>query len=320
MSINNLLLWEKWRPKTIQDTILSDRIFKQIKDGVKQNMIFFGSYGSGKTSLARILIGKYSKDKTFLEINSSLYTSIDILRNDIEKFCKTVPIFEVEDKTKYILLDEFDRTSSSFQDALKAFIEQYHHNVRFILTTNHFNKISDGIKSRFTSINFDPQNSEEEKQVKTGIYRRIMEDVSIKEDIKIDKENLISLINKKYPDIRSIFVELQNIKLTGEISSTGANINNKLKADTYNLIYDKSADYEKIYHFLMSCYGAEKMDLLFQILGKTFIEWSIQEGKNIDKLFKCNYVISDYRSKLDGQTDPIILGMTVLGKFRDILI
>jgi DNA polymerase III delta prime subunit len=320
MSITNLLLWEKWRPKSLNDTILPDRIKKNFEKGVTTNYIFYGNYGIGKTSLARILIGKYSKDKAFLELNSSLYTSIDVLRNDIEKFCRTVPMFEVEDKTKYILLDEFDRTSQNFQDALKAFIEEYHKNVRFILTTNHFNKISDGIKSRFTSINFDPQNSEEEKQVKTGIYRRIMEDVSIKEDIKIDKENLISLINKKYPDIRSIFVELQNIKLTGEISSTGANINNKLKADTYNLIYDKSADYEKIYHFLMSCYGAEKMDLLFQILGKTFIEWSIQEGKNIDKLFKCNYVISDYRSKLDGQTDPIILGMTVLGKFRDILI
>ena len=85
------------------------------------------------------------------------------------------------------------------------------------------------------------------------------------------------------------------------------------------MIYDKSADYEKIYHFLMTLYGAEKIGLLFQILGRTFIEWSLQEGKNVDKLFKCNYVISDYRSKLDSQSDPIILGMTVIGKFREIL-
>ena len=320
MSITNLLLWEKWRPKTLEDTILPERILKHIKFGVKSNLIFYGNYGTGKTSLARILIGKYSKDKTFLEINSSLYTSVEILRNDIEKFCKTIPMFDSEDPNKYILLDEFDRTSLSFQDGLKAFIEQYHKNVRFILTTNHYNKISDGIKSRFTSINFDTQTPEEEKQVKNAIYRKIMDDVLPTEEIKLDKVNLISLINKKYPDIRSIFVELQNIKETGEISTSGANINNKLKTDTYNLIYDKNTDYEKIYHFLMSCYGAEKMDLLFQILGKAFIEWSLQEGKNIDKLFKCNYVISDYRSKLDGQTDPIILGMTVVGKFRDILL
>jgi len=320
MSIQNLLLWEKWRPKKLEDTILPERIKKHFENGVTKNYIFYGDYGTGKTSLARILIGKYSKDKAFLEINSSLYTSIDILRSEIEKFCKTVPMFDSEDPIKYVFLDEFERVSPNYQDALKAFIEQYHHNVRFILTTNHFNKISDGIKSRFTAINFDTQNSEEEKVVKTGIYKRITDVVCPKENLNIEKEILISLINKKYPDIRSIFVELQNIKDTGEVSSTGYNINNKLKIDTYNLIYDKSADYEKIYHFLMTLYGAEKIDLLFQILGRTFIEWSLQEGKNVDKLFKCNYIVSDYRSKLDGQSDPILLGMTIIGKFRDILI
>jgi DNA polymerase III delta prime subunit len=320
MSIQNLLLWEKWRPKTLEDTILPDRIKKHFEMGVTKNYIFYGNYGIGKTTLARILIGKYSKDKAYLEINSSLYTSIDVLRSEIEKFCKTVPMFDSEDPIKYVFLDEFERVSPNYQDALKAFIEQYHHNVRFILTTNHFNKISDGIKSRFTSINFDTQNSEEEKFVKTGIFKRITDVVCPKENLNIEKEILISLINKKYPDIRSIFVELQNIKDTGEVSSTGSNVNNKLKIDTYNLIYDKSADYEKIYHFLMTLYGAEKIDLLFQILGRTFIEWSLQEGKNVDKLFKCNYIISDYRSKLDGQSDPILLGMTVIGKFRDILI
>ena len=320
MSINNLLLWEKWRPRTIDDAILPDRIKKYFESGVTTNYIFYGNYGIGKTSLARILIGKYSKDKAFLEINSSLYTSIDTLRNDIERFCKTVPMFETNDKLKYVFLDEFERVSPQYQDALKAFIEEYHQNVRFILTTNHFNKISDGIKSRISAISFDPQSPEEEKQIKTGIYKKIMEVVAPSEEIKIEKDALITLINKKYPDIRSIFVELQNIKETGEISTTGANINIKLKTDTYNIIYDKSADYEKIYHFLMSCYGAEKMDLLFQVLGRNFIEWSLQEGKNVDKLFKCNYVISDYRSKLDDQSDPILLGMTVVGKFRDILL
>lgn len=318
MSTKNLLLWEKWRPKTIEDTILPDRIKKNFEQGVTKNYIFYGNYGTGKTTLARILIGKYSKDKAFLELNSSLYTSIDTLRSDIEKFCKTVPMFESNDPIKYVFLDEFERVSPQYQDALKAFIEQYHANVRFILTTNHINKISDGIKSRFTSINFECQNSEEEKIVKTGIFKRVIS-ISEKEEIKIEKDQLISLINKKFPDIRSIFVELQNIKETGDLSNTTSNINNKLKIDTYNLIYDKSADFEKSYHFLMSYYGAEKIDLLFQVLGKSFIEWSLQEGKNTDKLFKCSYIISDYRSKLDGQTDPILLGMTVIGKFRDIL-
>ena len=82
--MKNLLLWEKWRPKTIEDLILLPRIKKHFQDGyLNQNYVFYGNAGTGKTTLARILIGKYTKDKAYLEINSSLYTSIDILRNDI---------------------------------------------------------------------------------------------------------------------------------------------------------------------------------------------------------------------------------------------
>ena len=70
----------------------------------------------------------------------------------------------------------------------------------------------------------------------------------------------------------------------------------------------------------MSNFGAEKIDSMVSILGKPFIDWSISEGKNIDKLFECNYVIADYTSKLETNTDPIVLGMTIIGKLRDILI
>jgi replication-associated recombination protein RarA len=77
MSVNKLLLWEKWRPKKIEDIILLPRIRNHFQYGVNSNYIFYGNYGTGKTSLARILIGKYSKDKPYLELNSSLFTSID---------------------------------------------------------------------------------------------------------------------------------------------------------------------------------------------------------------------------------------------------
>ena len=175
--MKNLLLWEKWRPKKIDDIILLPRIKSHFEDGVKTNYIFHGHYGTGKTTLARILIGKYSKDKAFLELNSSLFTSIDVLRNEVEKFCKTQPMLETDDPIKYVFLDEFERVSSQYQDAMKAFIETYHKNVRFILTTNHINKISDGIKSRFTCIDFDYQDSGEEKLLKQELYKNIINTV-----------------------------------------------------------------------------------------------------------------------------------------------
>ena len=321
MPTKNLLLWEKYRPKTLDDVILLPRIRSHFELGVSKNYIFYGHYGTGKTSLARVLIGRYSKDKAFLEINSSLYTSIDVLRSEVEKFCKTQPMLETEDPIKYIFLDEFERVSSQYQDALKAFIETYHKNVRFILTTNHINKISDGIKSRFTCIDFDCQTPQEEKFLKQEIYKKITNVVSLKEEINLSKDDLVNIINKKFPDFRGMFVELQNFKDTGELNSVQSNVSTKLKLDLYNILYDKSLDYEKIYHFIMSNFGPDKIDIIIKLLGKSFVDWSIQEKReNIDKLFELNYILSDYSSKLETNTDPIILGMTIIGKFRDILI
>lgn len=320
MSVNKLLLWERWRPKTLEDIILLPRIRKQFENGVNQNYIFYGHYGTGKTSLARILIGKYTKDKPFLELNSSLFTSIDVLRNEIEDFCKFTPMMSSDSDIKYIFLDEFERVSAQFQDAFKAFIEKYNKNVRFIITTNHINKISDGIKSRIPQIDFDCQNVDEEKYLKTEIYKRINNIILPKEESEIPKDNLVSIITKKFPDFRSIMVEVQSFIETGEISSSGQNVSNKVKLELYNMIYDDSYDYEKVYHFLMSSFGAEKIDNMISLLGTPFIDWIIQEKKSdVNKMFECNYVVSDYASKLETNTDPIILGMTIIGKIRDII-
>lgn len=319
MSINNLLLWEKWRPKNMDDVILLPRIRKFFENGVNGNYIFYGNYGTGKTSLARILIGKYNKNTPFLELNSSLYTSIDVLRGEIENFCKFTPMMESESDIKFIFLDEFERVSVQFQDAFKAFIEKYNRNVRFIITTNHLNKISDGIKSRIPQINFDCQGIEEEKYLKQEIYKRINNTILPKEGKEIPKEDLISIITKKFPDFRSIMVEVQNYLETGSLGDNTSNVSNKVKLDLYSCIYNTSLDYEKIYHFLMTNFGAEKIDVMIKLLGKPFIDWSISENKNIDKLFDCNFIIADYSSKLETNTDPIILGLTIIGKFREIL-
>jgi DNA polymerase III delta prime subunit len=321
MSINKLLLWEKWRPKTLEDIILLPRIRKHFENGITGNYILYGNYGTGKTSLARILIGKYSKDKPNLEINSSLSTSINVLRSDIEDFCKFTPMMESDSDLKFVFLDEFERTSAEFQDAFKAFIEKYSkRGVRFIITTNHINKISDGIKSRIPQICFDCQSPEEEKYLKMEIFKKISNTILPSEEKEIPKENLISIINKKFPDFRSIMVEVESFLQTGESNSSTSNVSNKVKLDLYNSIYDTSIDFEKTYHFLMSNFGPEKIDTMIRLLGRPFIEWALVEKKeDIDKLFECTFIISDYSSKLETNTDPIVLGMTIIGKFRKLL-
>jgi DNA polymerase III delta prime subunit len=245
-------------------------------------------------------------------------TSIDVLREEIQNFCKFTPMFESNSDVKYVFLDEFERVSAQFQDAFKAFIEKYNNNVRFIITTNHINKISDGLKSRIKTVNFDCMDSEEERHLKIELYKRIQNTILPKEGREISKDNLISIINKKFPDFRSILVEVQDFLETGEINNGVSNVSNKIKNDLYNFLYE-SGDYESVYHFLMSSFGQEKIDSMIKLLGKPFIDWSIENSKNVDKLFECNYVIADYTSKLETNTDPIVLGMTIIGKFRKIL-
>ena len=169
--MKELLLSEKYRPKTIDDTILLPRIKSLFKDGLNKNVIFYGHFGTGKTSLARILIGKYTMESPYMELNCSMETSIDVLRSKVDTFCSSVAMgFDVlnenhkKDDIKYVFLDEYERMSVQAQDAFKVFVEEYSaKNVRFILVTNHINKISQGVLSRFSRINFDPENLEEEK-------------------------------------------------------------------------------------------------------------------------------------------------------------
>jgi DNA polymerase III delta prime subunit len=229
---------------------------------------------------------------------------------------------ESDSDLKFVFLDEFDRTSAEFQDAFKAFIEKYSkRGVRFIITTNHINKVSDGIKSRIPQICFDCQNPDEEKYMKMEIFKKINNVILPTEKREIPKENLISIINKQFPDFRSIMVEVESFLQTGDSnSSSTSSVSNKVKLDLYNTIYDDSTDFEKTYHFLMSNFGAEKIDTMIRLLGKPFIDWSLSEKReDINKLFECTFIISDYSSKLETNTDPIVLGMTIIGKFRELL-
>lgn len=324
--MKNLLLSERWRPKKLDDIVLLPRIKNLFQSGLNGNYIFHGHFGTGKTTLARILIGKYTKDKPFLEINSSFHTSIETLRTKVDEFCSKVYMgFDLDkvidkDEIKYVFLDEFERTSIQYQDALKAYIEEFSKkNVRFIFTTNHINKVSPGIKSRLIEVNFDCQSVEEERYLKQEIYKKIKHQICKVEGFDIPKEELVSIINKKFPDFRSVLLELDNYKLTGQTNLSNSNVNQKLKIDTYSLIYDKNKNYEEIYHFLIDNYGPDKISDLLQIFGKDFIDYSFNERRsNIEKLFQANYIICQHQHLLETNTDPIILGMTVLGKLRDL--
>lgn len=324
-NMKHLLLSEKWRPKKIEDMVLLPRIKSMFETGLNQNVILYGSFGTGKTTLARILIGKWSKSSAYLELNSSFYTSIDVLRGKIDDFCSKVHMgFDLgedysSDSIKYVFLDEFERTSSLYQDALKAYIEEYStKNVRFIFTTNHINKVSPGIRSRLIEVNFDCQNKEEEKTLKNIFFKRLRDEICPTENLQLSKEDLIRIINSKFPDFRSVLIHLDKIKNGGSVDSSTSNYDIKFKEDFYKFILDNNNTYETIYHFVMDNFGPDRIPIMISLLGRPFTEWLVSKKITSEKLFSINYVVTDYGKNFDSCTDPIILGMTIIGKVRDI--
>ena len=319
MSHKKLLLWEKWRPKKIEDLIMLPRIRKRFEDGITQHYIFHGHFGTGKTSLARILIGEYSKETAYMDVNCSEETSIDYLREEISNFCRRVPMFEINSEEKFVLLDEFERISPQYQDALKAFIEKYNNKgVRFIMCTNHIDKVRGGMKSRIKMIDFDCQNVDEEKYLKQEIYKRIQNVILPAEGKEMSKDQLVPIINRWFPDFRKILVEVDDFLIAGSDEASTGNVSLKDRNELFQIVYGEQ-DYDHIYHFLMNSFGQDKISEMFRTLGRPFIDWCVENGKSVDKLFECNHIIAQYVPLLDTNADPIILGMSVIGKFREIL-
>jgi len=325
--MKQLLLADKYRPKTMEDIILLPRIQKFFENGLNDNVILYGHFGTGKTSLARILIGRYTKDAPKLELNSSYYTSIDDLRTKIDDFCSKVymgldmSVDIKSDSMKYVFLDEFERTSKQYQDALKAYIEDYStKNVRFILVTNHIDKVSKGITSRLSSINFDCQDAGEEKFLKTLFYKRIQEVIAPAEGFEISKEDLAKIINKNFPDFRQTLIALDHFRRNGEISAS-SNIDIKKRDELFKIALGEQKTFDEIYHHIMDNFGADKVDEMISLLGRPFVDYVIaNQPKHTEKLFKVCNVVTDHTRLLETNTDPIMLGITVLSRIREVFI
>ena len=308
------LFWEKWRPKTMEDIILLPRIRKAVENGLTRNMILYGSAGLGKTTLSKIL----TKDNPCLHINASMETSIDVLRNKIDEFCSNMSMFDSANDTKVVFLDEFEGASRQFQEAFKGFIEK-HSTVRFIATTNNLGKIIEPLHSRFLIIDFNSQSIEEEKFLKNGIFKRIKNVICPAEGIDISQEDLIKLISKYFPDFRSILVYLQNYKETGELNFATANIDIKMKAQLYELMFS-DANTEVVYHFIMSNFGPDRVDEMIKLLGRPFLAWIFENKQDwVENGFKVARLVTEHQAFLDTQgSDPIIIGVSLIGQIKSL--
>lgn len=312
------LFWEKYRPKSLEDMIILPRIKKVVENGVKSNLILFGHFGTGKTSLARILI----KDKPVMYSNVSLNTSIEVLRTDIQRHVDTISdIFNPVDGYKYVFLDEFEEASSSYQNALKAFIEEYADRVRFIFVTNHIHKVEPGIISRCTQLDFNPNTEEEIKWWKTECKKRLI-NISEKENIEIDELDIKRIITHNFPDIRQMVNVLGNIKQTGKVDYIVTSFNDTLKSKLYLTL--ENEDILGIQKFIMDYFGPEKVQELFNLCGRPLLETLIQKRPDLlktDKLGDIYSIVAEHsfwNTTIKGG-DPVVTGTSCLTNIQKII-
>lgn len=211
-------LWvEKYRPKTIDDCILTqelkDTFNSFVSKGNIPNLILSGNAGVGKTTVARAMLEQIDAD--YIVINGSMNGNIDTLRNDIQKFASTVSL---NGGRKYVILDEADYlNANSTQPALRNFMEEFSSNCGFILTCNFINRIIDPLHSRCSVVEFKITKNELPK-LAAGFFKRVV-GILNKERVEFDKAVVAELINKHVPDWRRVLNELQRYSHNGKIDS-----------------------------------------------------------------------------------------------------
>ena len=211
-------LWvEKYRPKTIDECILPDRIkliFQQISlEGRIPNMILSGGPGMGKTTVAKALCNEVGGD--FLMINGSEESGIDVLRTKIRGYASTV---SYDGKRKVVILDEADYLNpQSTQPALRSFIEEFEKHCSFIMTCNYINRIIEPLHSRCQTIDFRI-NKEEKLNVGSNFGKRLYT-ILDQEKVDYDKKVVAEVLMKHFPDYRRVLNELQKYSKYGNIDS-----------------------------------------------------------------------------------------------------
>ena len=292
-------LWvERYRPTKLENYIgnehLKSKVDVYLKSGDMPHLLLFGRAGTGKTTLAKMLVNSIECD--YLYINASDENSVDTVRNKVRNFASTIGFKDM----KIIILDECDYITPNAQAALRNLMETFSKHCRFILTCNFVERIIDPIQSRCQSFQIIPPSK---KEVAKHIH-----DILLKENVMSNMEDLKVLIDSGYPDIRRVInVAQRNV------------VKNKLKLDTTSIIQndyklkllkilktqDKKTAFKDIRQLLLDNKITDFADL-FRLLYDKVDDW----GKG--HVAECILIIARYELSDSQVVDKEINAMAML--------
>jgi DNA polymerase III delta prime subunit len=213
-------IWvEKYRPKTIEDCILPESTKKTFQEflnkGEIPNMLLAGPPGIGKTTVAKALCNELGVD-VYVINGSDEGRFLDTVRNNAKNFASTVSLSS-DAKHKVIIIDEADNTGNDVQLLLRAFVEEFAGNCRFIFTCNYKNKIIEPLHSRCAVVEFGIKGKDKAKLA--GSFFRRVQQILDKEGVECDEKVLAELVSKYFPDFRRVLNECQRYSVSGRIDS-----------------------------------------------------------------------------------------------------
>jgi replication factor C small subunit len=238
--VNNSLWVEKYRPSKLDEYVgnehLKTKVADYLQSGDVPHLLFFGKAGTGKTTLAKLIVN--SIDCDYIVINASDENNVDTVRNKVKGFASTIGF----KNSKIVILDEFDYMTPNAQAILRNLMETFSKHCRFILTCNYVEKVIDPIQSRCQTFQIVPPTK---KDVAIQVSQ-----ILGKEDVRFEPKDIVPIIDSSYPDIRKIINTCQLNSSKGVLKVDVTNImNSDIKIKIVDLLKgkdDKRNKYMKI--------------------------------------------------------------------------
>jgi len=290
-------LWtEKYRPSNTADYVFRDDAQKRqidnwISEGALPHLLFSGAPGTGKTTLAKVLLSELGvMDLDILEINASNENSVDVIRSKITNFSSSLPFGDY----KYVLLDEADYITPNGQAALRGVMETYHMSCRFILTCNYPNRVIPALHSRCQGFHI-------EKLDITEFTARIAT-IGISEGVELDLDTLDSYVQATYPDLRKAINSVQQNVVDGVLQRPQAEDHASSDWMLQAVELFKQGQYKPARELIVGQARPEEYDDVYKFLYRNLQLWGDSDAKQEQAII----VIRDGMVKQPMCADPEI--------------